>query len=541
MIRNFLSGIVFGGVIAGLGVAVISQIAPMPVPIGDVANSTMAPEPSVEASVDGLAVGEPAADAGVTPDAAVPQAEPEPKTETETETVAGTETEAGTDGPEVADATVVAPVTDPTAPGFTDTVETTIDAVQPDVLDQAPPTPELPVAGMPAPEVASVDDAAPMAAASIDKPAAPAAEMPQINADLPPAAPVEAQDTLLSPLSEPATPEPSAEMAMDLPAVDGAPAESDTLETGTSETAPEQPAVEPPLVADNAPAAPEASQTAELPVILPAPETPEALAPAPAVTKTADGVTTGRLPSIGKADPAPEAEAAAALDPTDPRPVAKFARAFTNDSGKPEFAIVLIDTGAADLDRAQLAAIGFPVTFAIDPLDPSASAAMAIYREGGQEVVMLASGIPLGANVSDLEQTFQANEQVLSETVAVMDIGAGGFQDDRVLAAQVVPLIKGQGRGLLTFDRGLNAADQVARREAVPSAVIFRELDAAGEATPIIRRYLDRAAFKAAQEGRVVVLGTTRPETIAALVEWAVEGRAASVTLAPLTAVLTKP
>jgi polysaccharide deacetylase 2 family uncharacterized protein YibQ len=55
----------------------------------------------------------------------------------------------------------------------------------------------------------------------------------------------------------------------------------------------------------------------------------------------------------------------------------------------------------------------------------------------------------------------------------------------------------------------------------------------------VIRRYLDRAAFKAAQEGRVVVVGRTRPETVAALLEWTVEGRAATVALAPLTAALS--
>jgi uncharacterized protein len=86
----------------------------------------------------------------------------------------------------------------------------------------------------------------------------------------------------------------------------------------------------------------------------------------------------------------------------------------------------------------------------------------------------------------------------------------------------------------------LNAADQVARRDGVPAALIFREMDAGGEDSPLIRRYLDRAAFKAAQEGRVVVLGSTRPETITALMEWSVEGRGASVALAPLTAVLSK-
>ena len=68
--------------------------------------------------------------------------------------------------------------------------------------------------------------------------------------------------------------------------------------------------------------------------------------------------------------------------------------------------------------------------------------------------------------------------------------------------------------------------------------MIFRRLDGGGESKQTIRRYLDRAAFKAAQEGSVVVIGDTRAATVAAILEWTVEGRASSVTLAPLTAVL---
>ena len=106
------------------------------------------------------------------------------------------------------------------------------------------------------------------------------------------------------------------------------------------------------------------------------------------------------------------------------------------------------------------------------------------------------------------------------------------------LSAEVVTLLADQGRGLVTFDRGLNAADQVARREGLPTVTIYRSLDDEGEEAPLIRRYLDRAAFKAAQEGQVVVIGSTRADTITALMEWTVEGRAASVVLAPISALM---
>jgi polysaccharide deacetylase 2 family uncharacterized protein YibQ len=53
-----------------------------------------------------------------------------------------------------------------------------------------------------------------------------------------------------------------------------------------------------------------------------------------------------------------------------------------------------------------------------------------------------------------------------------------------------------------------------------------------------VRRLLDRAVFKAGQDGLVSVVGKADPATVAALLEWTVEGKAATVALAPVTAVL---
>jgi uncharacterized protein len=220
-------------------------------------------------------------------------------------------------------------------------------------------------------------------------------------------------------------------------------------------------------------------------------------------------------------------------------PVDRYAQSFSNPAGKPLFAVLLFDDGAPETDRAALAALPFPVTFVLDPTVAASAEAALMYQAAGKEVVMLAAGLPEAATPGDIAVSFEANAQVLPQAVAVIDSFAGLYQNNRQLAADVLAEIGAQGRGVLSWDRGLNAASQIARREGLRNALVYRHLDIEGEAGTVIRRYLDRAAFKAAQDGRVVVLGTTRSETIAALLEWAVEGRAATVALAPVTAVLT--
>jgi uncharacterized protein len=264
-------------------------------------------------------------------------------------------------------------------------------------------------------------------------------------------------------------------------------------------------------------------------------------------------VIVGRLPRIGDAeagetpvaeDAAPEAapgvEAAGEAGvEADQKPIAAFAATFENAENKPVLALVLVDPGTAELDRAGLAALPFPVSFALDPMDAATPERAALYRAAGKEVVMLATGIAEGAQASDIEVAFQSMAQGLPDAVAVMDLAEPMFQDRRQVASLVVPVVGAQGRGLLTWDEGLNAADQVARRDDVPAAVIFRDLDAAGPDRTAIRRVLDRAVFKAGQDGRVAVAGTATPELVAALLEWTVEGKAATVALGPVTAVMT--
>lgn len=479
--RGFVSGVIWGGILSVLGLAMGSLLMPLP----PAARLSDARPPEIAPPAE---VAQPAPEpAPAMPSASAPDAPGDMPAETAPAAPeAANVAEAA--GPVAAPAPLPAAGSEaPDAPASPTAITT------PPALEQAEGRPAVP-ADPTQPDMAA-DDSAPA------------------TAELPPVPPL--------------TPEEEAALAMPLPS-----------ELPATSPLAEPPAMEP-AAQDEAPAEP----PAEPEPLLDAPKVPQ-----PGLAGEVAGVTTGRLPVIST----PEAESAVAEDETatgieagggnsDLPPVQRFATEFNNLEGKPLFAIVLMDTGEADVDRTALAGLPFPISIAIDPGHPAAARHAAIYTAGGKEVLMLATGIPQGATASDLEVTFAAHARALPAAVAVLDLPQGGFQNDRPLASLVVPVIGGQGRGIVTFDRGLNAGDQVARREGVPSARLFRQLDAEGEGLPVIRRYLDRAAFKAAQDGRVVVAGKTTPEMIRAVLEWTVEGRAGSVALAPLTAVLATP
>lgn len=414
---------------------------------------------------------------------------------------------------------VVAEVVPEAAPAVTDpTIELAEATPEPTPLPEPTPVPEATPAPEPVPEpepVEVIPEPVPEPAPAVD----PAPEAAPVTEPVPEVAPVE--EPVTDAMPAPTTDDSDAGRLPGIVARDMPGSKPDSL-PGTD-------------------AAPEDTDVA----ILPEPEAPAtegdggaAFKPAPGLADAAEGVIVGRLPRIGDtADAAPEAAVEGA--PADARPIAQFAVPFENPEAKPVLAIVLIDSGAADLDRAALAALPFPVSFALDPMDPATPERSALYRAAGKEVVMLATGIADGAQASDIEVAFQSMAQGLPEAVAVMDLAEPVFQNRRPLASLVVPVVGAQGRGLVTWDQGLNAADQVARREDIAAAVIFRDLASAGADADAIRRVLDRAVFKAGQDGRVALAGLAAPETVNTLLEWAIEGRAATVAIAPLTAVMT--
>ena len=461
---------------------------------------------------------------------------------------------------ETAPAADPSPASDPEPQATGETPPAAEALVEPPAAEAAAEPAAEAVPDAPAPAEVAVQPAPPAAPDLPDADGTKAAEAPPPPPELAEAAPEVVPDP--APEAEPeAAPEPVAEPAETAPVAEAPVTEAPVTEAPVAEApAADLPVIEPPPQADamvpglGEPAddgAPEAEAEAPAPDSEPLPEVLEeapsdsTFKPTPGLGDAAEGVVIGRLPRIGDApatEPPAEDAAEAAPEATpevDARPITAFAATFENPEAKPLIALVLIDTGTADLDRAGLAALPFPVSFALDPLDPATPERAAIYRAAGKEVVMLATGIAEGAQASDVEVAFQSMAQGLPEAVAVMDLAEPLFQDRRPLASIVVPVVGAQGRGLLTWDQGLNAADQVARREDVAAAVVFRDLASAGTDSASVRRLLDRAVFKAGQDGRVAVAGEATPDLVAALLEWTVEGRAATVALAPLTAVLT--
>lgn len=543
------------------------EAAPAAGPSAEAAPSATTDSPAEPATAPAEPGAEPAQPAGeaapaatapeaAAPDAVAPEAAPAPDTETATapapadeDPAAPAEDAAVEPQPETAPET--APETSAeTASEPAPETATATDAqaeILPKVLQmaEAPAAPEpapaddpsLPAGdAAPAPDEAAELDAATPAENAVPLEVAPAPTMPKLTDSAPelPAGEIAAAvlgDLPMAELPQPGTTTTIAVLPSDMSESEAVPETADG--PPPPPLTPEEEALLQPAPAPTAEPAPALIVPDEPPVA-----GQGSLAPDPGLPMAGAEAETGRLPQIGTepaatAEPAPVAEAA-----TDTRPLVQFARPYTREAGKPLFSILMVDPGGPDVDRTTLAALPFPVTFVIDPMAPDAATAEAIYRAAGQEVVMAATGIPEGATAADLEQTFQAHAAALPQAVAVIDLPEGGFGENRPLATLAVPVIEAQGRGLITYDVGLNAGDQVARRADMPAATIFRRLDAEDESKPVIRRYLDRAAFRAAQDGQVMVIGSTRPETVAAILEWTVEGRATTVSLAPASAVL---
>ncbi|WP_147125103.1 polysaccharide deacteylase family 2 protein [Shimia ponticola] len=417
------------------------------------------------------------------------------------------------------------------------------------------------------PEEAPDTGTAPM----VDAPAAPPA--PTLGSDVtasadvpvtgdvqelapPPATPQDSGVTVQ--LEAPATPEVSTEEATSLPTAEPQAAPEVSPETTPSSDVSQEQASQTPVPSDTPSGDKDQAQESDAtdtsvqeddaePVVTAEPE-PEAttedtaetdadpLDDAPRPQASAGGfgdratnVTTNRLPSIG--------------DTAETNPVARAidTNAVTDRWGglddRPLVSIILIDENA---DAAALPALqGFegPLTFALPAGRADALQAMQAYRAAGHEVALIAD-LPAGAAPADVETAFQTYLQSVPAAATVLDGSLNGFGGDRRVVAQVADILAETGHGLVTFEQGLNSTAQTARRAGVPTGTVFRDLDSSGQDARVITRFLDQAAFRAGQEGQVILLARLRADTISALLIWSQQDRAQRVNLAPASAVL---
>lgn len=222
------------------------------------------------------------------------------------------------------------------------------------------------------------------------------------------------------------------------------------------------------------------------------------------------------------------------------RPLEEFAAPVASAAGKPRMAIILVDTGQGPLGAEAIEAFPFPVSVAVQADAPDAALRAAKYRARGFEVLSMID-IPQGATASDTEVAVSAALAAVPEVIGVLEGVATGLQGSRDVSAQVAQALLASGHGLVMLPNGLNTAQALAARDGVPSVTVFRDFDGAGQDNRVKRRFLDQAAFKARQDGHVVMLGRMSADTISALLLWGLQDRANSVALVPVSAVLLAP
>lgn len=507
MAHGILSGIGLGAVFS-LSVAVIVSVVvpmePQPAPETGIAETVAVPEPTI-------------------PEASV--------TVTDETGSAVTQPQASLRAP-VSEDMPSEPAAPARAPQIASDLGEGVTAVPLDVTPVTPPTVETAtLAPRPSPIAnVAVGDGVPQVPAAVPQPQTGAA------ATLTQPEPLTQGETARAAEDTPVLPNPQA-LAPMIP--DNSP------DAEVSDVAPDAPDV-PVAVVPEAVAEPDIAQEVApvRPRVLPAPDTrtatvganPPGTAVRPQIGRPANSLITRTDP----ADTDTLSQTASGLV-RDDQPIRRFAQPFENAENLPLMSIVLIDTGA-DLDAAEiglpaLSSFPYPVSFAVDASLPDAADRVARYREEGFDVLAMVN-LPQGAQPTDAEVNLSVVLNGIPEIVGVLEGTGEGLQGSREVADQVTRILQASGHGLVTQSKGLNSMPKLAVKEGVPAAPVFRDFDSEGQQPRVIRRFLDQAAFKAGQEGGVIMLGRLRPETIEALLVWGLADRAGSVALAPVSAVL---
>ncbi|WP_088624965.1 divergent polysaccharide deacteylase family protein [Oceanicola sp. 22II-s10i] len=576
MNRGFISGLFWGVIISFLLLAVVSLNGTLP---GDAPPATgqadVPPGSQFHQSREDAPAALPGAQAVSKPPEAASPAAPEPdgteavgsaakapgvrpETGAPESTLTATPPAAGDSGapeaPAVAEAPVQAVPADgaPDAPaGETEPVLVTESAAPPSPpaasaeapVAQAVPTAEDPSAGFPMGDLVAAAEA-PLAVPGTDgtpQPPAAGQDMPAMPGEVTAEAAPDVPATVETPVAEEAR--AAVETAPEAPRPEATPDASPAPEAA--------PAPEPAAVAEAPADGQDAAEQDSAPVDTAAAEATQGDAsaqgaipgrPAGRLTERGGDTRRGSLPSIGQDQPAGTETAApaeampAADDPSLP-PIRRYAAAFSNPEDKPLMSIVLMDDGTSATDATVLSGFPYPLTIAVDAAWDGAPEALAAYRAAGFETALLGS-LPEGAQPRDVETSLESWFSALPEVTAVVEKPGLGLQKSTSVSTQLASALMQSGRGLVLFPNGFDTARKLAVKVGVPAATVFRDFDSDGQDADVIRRFLDHAAFRAGQEGGVIMIGRLRPETIQALLVWGLQDRASRVALAPISALL---
>mgnify|MGYP005843084987 CR=1 FL=1 len=261
----------------------------------------------------------------------------------------------------------------------------------------------------------------------------------------------------------------------------------------------------------------------------------------------ATDVTTDRLPSVGDASGAAATDSGT-ITAADPKPDAAAPPAalqanalpFEAPAGHPLMAVVLIDDASSPFGPEALEGFPQPLSLAVNAAGPDAEQRARAYRAAGFEVLAMVD-LPAAARAADVETAMQSALSAVPGAVAVIEGNGTGLQTRRAAGMQLAPILRETGHGLVLRPTGLDTLRKLIAREGVPAATLFRDIDGAGQDVATIRRALDQAALRAAQRGEgTIVAGRLRPDTISALLLWALQDRGARVKLAPVSALLRR-
>lgn len=243
---------------------------------------------------------------------------------------------------------------------------------------------------------------------------------------------------------------------------------------------------------------------------------------------------TSKIPSIETKAEAQVAEAGRALEMNATQYEA---------TGRPLLGVILLDVGAKGLSVDKLKKLNAPLTIAILADAPDASERALAYSAAGFEVIAMASddrnaALNQALNSAQIQNALDVIFTNVPNAIGLLDSKQANIQKNSRTAKAIMKGFVDTGHGLITYDKGLNSVDRVARAAGVRTAKVARTLDANSENKAIMVRYLDRASLDAGRDGAAIILGTTAKSTVAIIAVWLLSSKGKNVSLAPASAVL---